>query len=522
MGKKEVKIIANEVIEEPIVSKKKYSICKKCGIQFSQIWDFGIGEYSNFRECNECIKEKQSANKKSLTFALNYEPYDYQKTLHESKARIRVVSGGIRSGKDYAMVTDMFIYAIKCANESRPDTMIPKVKCWIVAPTEQLAMEDFNQLKRVVPAQIIADYSRSTRTLVTTNGIEIEVKSAYNPESLVGVGLDCVLITEAARIRDLEDVWSNLEGRLTSQGRGLGGKGGIALINSSPLGKNYFYKMWLWGQKNSSEWSPEWESWTWEHWDNPHMKAKENVMLKNGLTYRQDLERRMSKSRYEQDYLAKFLSDEYAVFPDFDKKCLVKIDRNIKGEERDKYIKDWELPQPFMNYTIGYDPAEKGDGSIVWVIENDTGALKKAVNLRGMNWDGQFDSIAMISRKYNNARVNFGRTGLGMVIESQLAKRGINCTGYNEQGGNKASLVENLARIVESDGLKILDDGSKMTEQIKFEFGDYIRELKKQNTVYRNATSDSHDDNVSAAYFAFANFETETVEIPYIGLLEAL
>ena len=44
----------------------------------------------------------------------------------------------------------------------------------------------------------------------------IEVHSAYDPESLVAVGLDLVTITEAARIADLEDVWSNIEGRLNS------------------------------------------------------------------------------------------------------------------------------------------------------------------------------------------------------------------------------------------------------------------------------------------------------------------
>ena len=69
-----------------------------------------------------------------------------------------------------------------------------------------------------LPREIIVDISKTTQTIETINGGIIEVHSAYDPESLVAVGLDLVTITEAARIADMEDVWSNIEARLNSPG----------------------------------------------------------------------------------------------------------------------------------------------------------------------------------------------------------------------------------------------------------------------------------------------------------------
>lgn len=519
--RKEIGVVSSTYIPEPLVSKHKYTICNSCDTQFTQKWDSVKGIYSQHKKCQSCISKEQTEQPKTAMLKLDYKPYRYQEELHNSKARCRLVAGGIRSGKDYAMTTEFFVYLLKCANEDRPKTLIPKVRGWIIAPWEDIAKENFAQLKRLIPAELILDASPSTGTVITKNGIEINIKSAYTPESLVGVGLDAVLITEASRIKDMEIVWSNVSGRLTSEGRGLGGKGGIALINSSPLGKNYFYKMWTWGQKKHPDWSPEWESFTWTHWDNPTMAARRHIVQANGKTYEENICKQMSESRYKQDYLAMFLLNEFSVFPEFDNKCLNRIPPELKGKEREKYIEDWREPKPYEIYSIGYDPASIGDQPILWVIENDTGKLKRAINLKGKGWDSQFDEIQMWSRVYNHAIVKFGRTG-HETINSQLEKRGLVTVPINEQGSNKANLVENLAIVVENGGLQVLDDNEEVTERIKFEFGDYVREQRKNNIVYKNGTSDGHDDHVSAGYFAFHGLGQKNAEVPFIGYIGAL
>jgi hypothetical protein len=383
-----------------------------------------------------------------------------------------------------------------------------------------VARQNWRDLRRVIPREIVVTYSESTMSILLQNGILIEVHSAYDPESLVATGIDAMLITEAARIKDLEDVWSNLEGRINSPYRGLDGKGGIALINSSPLGKNYFYKMFCWGQKSHPDYDPQWESWQMTTWQNPHMAARGDEVQANGRTYRENLERRMSKRRYQQDYLAMFLSDTDSVFPEWQKR-FHRVPAELNAELREQYIQEWTTPAPYESYLLGYDPASINDAPTLFVRECVTGKVKKIFDMSGMGWDAQFDMITMISRQYNHAPCSFGRTG-HETIDSQLQKRGVATIPLNEQGANKANLVENLVRVFENEQITFLDDGSDIIERVKYEFSDYIRERKGNNITYKNGTSGGHDDFVSAAYFAFYDCDTIEPVLPYLGLISGI
>ena len=506
--------------ERPEISAKATSVCAQCGTTFDQEWNSERGEYSEFKMCPHCRSAYTPANVSRKKITLDYNPHKYQAMVHNSNKRFRVIAAGARGGKDYCCVVEFFTYLMKCANEDRPATLVPKVMGWIIAPTETIARQNWRDLKRVIPKELIADESRSTGQMTLINGVLIELHSAYDPESLVAVGLDIVLITEAARIKDLETVWDNLEMRLNSPHKGIGGKGGVALINSSPLGKNYFYKMYQFGinSKQNPLYDPDWESFHWTTWDNPYMAIKGNEAKSNGKTYKENLRNRMSEARYRQDILGEFLSNKFSVFPTFER-CLEAVPYFKTEEERQKYIDEWRSPKSYLTYSIGYDPASIGDSPVMWVKENETGKIMQSVSMDGCGWTAQFDKIAMYSARYNGAVVKFGRTG-HEIVNSQLVERRIPTVPINEQGPNKGNLVENLARVVENRQMIILDDGSEITERIKVEFSDYIRDKKGSTIVYHNGSSgDGHDDHVSAAYFVFSDAETINPTLPWCGLV---
>lgn len=521
MAKKQYTVQTNEHHLEPIVSKDKYSVCKECKCQFEQEWNETTGKYSEWDLCPTCREKAQKPKK--IVYKIDYMPYEYQRKMHDSTARFKLVAGGIRTGKDYSMTFELVKYAFECANENRPETMIPKVRCWIVAPSESIAKEDFVQLRRIIPAQLVADFNRSDNTMLTTTGILFEVKSAYNPESLVAVGLDAILISESARVKDLEDVWSNLEGRLISDGRGKNGKGGIALFNSSPLGKNYFYKMYQWGNPKNPDRDPQWESFRWQTWDNPEIAKKANEIQRNGLTYRQNLEKRMSSNRYRQDYLAEFLSDEYDVFPNYRDNTLELIPTELIGRERQDFIDEWQKPNQYMTYRMGYDPAGIKDSAPIVVVEEETGHVVYKEDLKSLGWDGQFDRIKVIQQRYNYARVKFSKTG-HEIIPSQFDKRGILYDAYNEQGGNKGQFIENYALLVEQKYIRVLNDNSTLTERFIDEHENYVREIKGTKVGFSNGRGSPHDDFVSAMYMCMCDYQAidEEETAPYIGLMEAL
>ncbi|MFA5322133.1 MAG: hypothetical protein WC373_05610 [Smithella sp.] len=492
----------------------KMSICIQCGKPFAQTWRPEYEAYTSFKTCPSC---RMTNARGGINVGVDYTPHPGQELIHNSKARFKVINAGIRWGKDRCSIMEGIRYFIECLNEERDGSMVPHALMWIIAPTEKVANQNWRELMHTVPKEIVVDVSKTTRTIETINGGIIEVHSAYDPESLVGVGLDVVLITEAARIADLEDVWSNLEGRLNSPGRGVGGKGGIAIINSSPLGMNYFYKMWKWGQNGTSEWDPDWESWTFTTWDNPYMAVRGNQMTKNGRTYRENLERRMSRNRYKQDYLAEFLCDINSVFPNYERVLVKPPVDCVSDEQINAFWQEWERPEPFEIYTMGYDPASKGDGKPV-VVHNSTGKVVKVDPMMSLGWDAQWDRVAYYSRLYNGAVCHFGQTGVGETISSQLTKRGVTNVPIPEQGRNKEKLVEDFAIIVEQQYCKI-----PWSQETENQLKGYISVNRSgQSTQYHNGEDSDFDDIISALYFSFSGYEAIVETLPWCGLISGV
>ena len=126
---------------------------------------------------------------------------------------------GNRFGKDLCSIAEGVMKFLEMENENRSIDVNPPVLWWIVAPSLTYARQNWRDLKKLFPVDLVYKISLSDLTIETINGGIIEVHSADDPESLVGVGLDIVTVTEAPRIRDLDIVWANLRQRLDSPGQ---------------------------------------------------------------------------------------------------------------------------------------------------------------------------------------------------------------------------------------------------------------------------------------------------------------
>lgn len=502
-------------------TSERTGICQECGQVFAQVWrpskgEDGQGEYTHFKTCPTCRMAAAHGYRK---VTIPYSPHPAQQKVHDSTARFKLVSAGNRFGKDLCSIAEGVMKFLEMENEERSIDINPPVLWWIVAPSMTYARQNWRDLKKLFPKDLVYDIKVSDYIIETINGGIIEVHSADDPESLVGVGLDIVTVTEAPRIRDLDIVWANLRQRLDSPGRGPGGKGGVALLNGSPKGVTYFSKLLKLGEKTSSIYSPEYETFRFTTWDNPLMAAKRYMVvgqnaLGEDITFEQSIRMSMTDARYRQDYLAEELSDVNAVFPNYEK-VLVKPPHDCKTDEaRAEFWRKREEPEPFETYTIGYDPASKGDGKPI-AIRNSRGRVVKIDPMTRLGWDAQWDKIAFYSALYNGASVNFGQTGLGETIGSQLVKRGLTVNPINEQGNNKAKLVEDLAIVVEQGWCEI-----PWSQEVENQLKDYISVSRDgHSTQYKNATDSGHDDLISALYFCFSDFQLPIVNLPWVGVI---
>lgn len=469
-------------------SAGRYSLCEQCGSTFEQDWMPNRGFYTTYKRCTKC---RMNIARGKETAVIDYTPHEKQQVVHDSNARFKLMMCGARWGKDRCSIMEYIQKYAGMLSEERPPSMVPAVHGWVVAPNFTLARQTWRELKAYFPQEWVVNYWETDKTIQTINDGVIEIRSADDPDMLVGVGLDIVLITEAARINRLEDVWANLETRLMSPGRGPNGTGGLALINSTPRGRNYFYTMYRWGQEDDPMYDPKWESWRFPSYTNTYL-------TEHDIDFFNSLRKRYPDRVYKQEIEAIPLAEGNSVFPTADN-CAV-----YEGPED---------AQPHRTYTIGWDPARSADFSGV-VIRNNVGEAVKIYQWTGRPWSVQVDEIERLAREYNYAHVVIDATGIGDTLPEQLIKRGISAEGVFFTNPLKEQLVNHLAMLVEQESIKYPNN-----EVLVNELKDYQYFLTQTGVIrYSASTSARHDDIVTAMMLAFRDYNQPQHELPYIGL----
>jgi hypothetical protein len=179
-------------------------------------------------------------------------------------------------GKTYASIASLAYHARQ-----------PNSKCMYVAPSyrmsKQIVWEDLKELLRNVNWLKKVNESELTCTLV--NNSIIMLRSADNADSIRGIGVDYVVIDEAADIS--EEAWTAVI-RPT-----LSDRQGHALIIGSPKGRNWFFDLY-----SNAKQLKDWESWQFTTAEGGNVQPEEIEAAK------QDMDERT----FQQEYLAQFVT----------------------------------------------------------------------------------------------------------------------------------------------------------------------------------------------------------------------
>ena len=524
-------VVREEVKHTEPPKGEKYGVCAVCGEVFEQVYREKSNSYMHYNLCPRCRrtkdkgKDQQEKDVKVFDLGMEFFPWQEEADKLLEEHQVLILACGARTGKDRFSNMELVKYLAEIRNEQRhikqPDK-IPPYRFWSIAPTYDMVDQNFRELKALIPDYFIKQVKESDRTIEIKDGGIVECKSAYDVESLVGVALDFCTITEADRIRDLQGVWKNISMRLLSPGCGRekdrnGKKAGAGkcIINSSPTGKKYLYKMYKWGiaDPTNTEWNPHFASMNLPSTANPILKEHFEQIVHTPFGDITELElqkRQMSPEDYERDILGHFVDSNGTVFNDFDKcvKSAALVELNMTVEERNEYVQKFKTPIKGHIYRMGYDPAtgSSSDSPAIVVRDMITNNIVWIESLWGKNYDEQWDRIAVISRSYNFAPCCWLRTG-HTAIENQLAKRGVQEIPLNEQGGKKAEYVQSLERAVQNVDIHILDDGSRDTLALIRQMNDY----SETNGKYSNDL-EAHDDFVSALYAVYYDYSVKAQE----------
>lgn len=348
-------------------------------------------------------------DKEALFAELGYEPHEGQALVHRSRAKRRVLACGSRWGKSVCAAME----AVAAAMEPRKRSMT-----WIVAPTMDLSDKVFREVVLVVAERLkhrIIDLKVHDKRLMLRNlagGVsEVRGKTADNPVSLLGEGLDFLIVDEAARLKPA--IWSSyLAQRLID-------KDGSALLISTPKGKGWFYEMWRRGQPGGDR---DYESWNAPSWQNPHLKSELIEAERE----------RLPEAVFQQELEGRFIEGAGAVL------------RYV----REAATGEWQEPVAGKEYSAGLDLAKVNDWTVLTIVDEERRVVF-VDRFNKLDWGLQVQRIRAATERYNDAWTLVDSTGAGEPVYEALCAAGVRVEGYPFTNRSKNDLVNNLAMLFE-------------------------------------------------------------------------
>lgn len=192
----------------------------------------------------------------------DYAPHPGQRIVHYDNTRNRVLCNGRRWGK--SMFGGKEIEAMAFVRNWRGEPM----RGWIIGPNYTDAEKEFrvvyDTFKKLgidtVSSKFLKNTENGNMHIATNWGFDLECRSANHPESLVGEGLDFVLLAEAGR---------HTRKTFTEYVRpALSDKRGISMMSGVPEDandQNLLYWAYYRGQDPSKL---QWRSWRMPSWTN--------------------------------------------------------------------------------------------------------------------------------------------------------------------------------------------------------------------------------------------------------------
>ena len=391
-------------------------------------------------------------NDSKICKLLDYVPNNWQAEVRESTARFKVICAGRRSGKTLLVSRDPKIGIVKYLFQNDKNV-------WIVAPSYDLTERVWEEVVKICRRQLAPliekiNSSRGMQRIVTKLGTVIEAKSADDPRSLVGKGLDCLICDESALIDSV--AWNE------SLRPSLIDRKGEGIFIGTPKQKNWFYNLWL---KGNDPTQLEYKSWRFSSFDNNYLdKAELDKIVSE-----------MPEIEYQQEILADFLEGFGQLF------------RKVRQNFRDTL----KPPESGHRYVMGVDLGKVRDFTVFCVFDRETNDLVFFDRFKEIDWTLQKTRIEALARRYNRALVVIDSTGVGDPVVEDLKKVGLPIQEVKITSVNKHDFIRKLMLFIEQQRIHYPDIPELTGELESFGAWDAI----KGETKYCAAPG-NHDDCV--------------------------
>jgi hypothetical protein len=339
---------------------------------------------------------------------------------------------------------------------------------WWVAPSYKMGQVGWRGAMELA-SQIPGASILRGEMMITMPGCGwLQVRSADNPQSLRGEGLDQVVLDECAYIQ--EEAWAEAIRPALSDRRG-----GATFI-STPKGRNWFWRLF---QQGLSGDDPEWRAWRRPTSDNPYIDASEIEAARKGLPER----------IFAQEYLAEFLEDAGYVFR--------RVAEAATATE--------QLPQPGGEYVFGVDGGKSADFTVISVIDIAAMRMVAMDRFNQIDYVVQSARLKALAERYAPRVILAESNSMGEPIIERLQRDGLPVRGFTTTNATKAQVIEGLALAFERRDLAILNEPVLVGELQAFD----MTRLPSGMVRY-SAPEGMHDDCVMSLALAYSAAEVPT------------
>jgi len=379
---------------------------------------------------------------------INAKPHPGQLEVHNSEARFKVLSAGRRWGKTRLGVNECL------------DAAAQGGRAWWVSPsykTSEVGWRPLRQIARKLPG---AEIRLGDRIVILPGGGFVAVRSADNPDSLRGEGLDFVVMDECAFMQ--KEAWTE------AIRPALSDRQGKALFISTPKGRNWFWEVYQRGVNGEEGW----QAWTFPTANNPFIAKSEIEAAKRDLP----------EMIFRQEYLAEFIDDSGGVFRRVKEAAILEPREYEQGKQ----------------YVAGVDVAASVDFTVVSVLDAESKEMVFMDRFNRVDYPVLINRLVSVYHRYHLTSMVVESNSIGRPVIDELVSRGLNIVPFNTTSATKQGIIQNLQAAFENGHILVLDEPVLIGELLSFE--------SKRNAsggFSYSAPDGMHDDTVMSLAIAW-------------------
>ena len=390
------------------------------------------------------------------------QPHPGQIAILRHPARFKVVACGRRFGK----TETGRILMVERALAGRV--------CWWIAPTYRMADDVWRSFKATL-AGVWQAKDEDMRRIDLPGGGVIAVRSGHNPDALRGAGLDLAVLDEAAYLHPA--VWS------AAVRPALADRRGEALFLSTPRGRNWFWGLWMMGQRADQ---PHWKSWRFPTAANPLIDPAEI----------EDARALLPERVFREEYLAEFLDDGGRVF------------RHV---EEAATVEPGGSPQPDEHYVFGVDWGRDADFTCIAVLAAGSRRLVALERFNAVGWAVQRGRLAALAAVWQPVAIWAEANSMGGPNIEALQAEGLPVLPFVTTAASKGPLIEALVLALERGELALLRDATLIEE-----LNAYSLERLPGGRYRYSAPPGLHDDTVIALALAWHGALHSSADVSFV------